>query len=552
LNLELKSMTTRKQPVIASQAVVSANHPMAAAAGLQMFAAGGTVADAAVATVFAAAVVEPMMLGIFGAGYILVRNGQTGEFWVIDNYSPAPSAATPEMYLADNASGTVDPRRRKNRVGYLACAVPGSLDGWCLLHSRLGRLPLAFVLGPAIAYAEHGFPVGQHLLQCIESEKDNLALFPQSAEIFLPRGKLPKVGDRIRNPDHAETLRLIAKDGPDVFYQGSLGDRVVDEIQSHGGLLTKKDLQSYSVIECEPIRGTYRDCEIVGVPLTSAGGILIQEALNILEGFDLKALGFGTARYWHLILEVLKIVFADRNRYLGDPRFVESPIKKLLDKNYAAARRSEIDLQRAAILSADISHTADSSHTTHITVMDAAGNMVLMTQTLMEFFGCRAMIPGTGAFMNNTMALFDPHPGRPNSIAPGKRMLTFTSSTIVRRDGKPWFALGTPGGERIFSSVLQAILNLIDHGMTLQEAVEAPRVFANGRVTEVESDIGSKILDELKSLGHKANTVFNIAGGMNGVEVLESGLLRGAACWRADGAPAGLSGGPARPGNYSA
>jgi len=544
-------MTTRKQSVIASQAVVSANHAMAATAGLQMFAAGGTVADAAVATVFAAAVVEPMMLGIFGAGYILVRNGQTGKFWVIDNYSPAPSAATPEMYLADNAGRTVDPRRRKNRIGYLACAVPGSLAGWCLLHSRLGRLPLEFVLGPAIAYAEHGFPVGQHLLQCIESEKDNLALFPQSAEIFLPNGKPPKIGDRIKNPYHAETLRLIAKDGPDIFYQGALGDRVVDEIQSQGGLLTKKDLQSYSVIECEPIRGTYRDCEIVGVPLTSAGGILIQEALNILEGFDLKALGFGTPHYWHVILEVLKIVFADRNRYLGDPKFVESPINKLLDKTYGASRRSEIDLQRAAMPIADTSRTADSSHTTHITVADAVGNMVLMTQTLMEFFGCRAVISGTGAFMNNTMALFDPCPGRPNSIAPGKRMLTFTSSTIVQRDGKPWFAVGTPGGERIFSSVLQAIINVIDHGMTLQEAVEAPRVFANGRVTEVESDIGSKIVDELKSLGHEANAVFNIAGGMNGVEILESGLLSGAACWRADGAPAGLGGGPARPGNYS-
>lgn len=544
-------MTTRKQSVIASQAVVSANHAMAATAGLQMFAAGGTVADAAVATVFAAAVVEPMMLGIFGAGYILVRNGQTGKFWVIDNYSPAPSAATPEMYLADNAGRTVDPRRRKNRIGYLACAVPGSLAGWCLLHSRLGRLPLEFVLGPAIAYAEHGFPVGQHLLQCIESEKDNLALFPQSAEIFLPNGKPPKIGDRIKNPYHAETLRLIAKDGPDIFYQGALGDRVVDEIQSQGGLLTKKDLQSYSVIECEPIRGTYRDCEIVGVPLTSAGGILIQEALNILEGFDLKALGFGTPHYWHVILEVLKIVFADRNRYLGDPKFVESPINKLLDKTYGASRRSEIDLQRAAMPITDTSRTADSSHTTHITVADAVGNMVLMTQTLMEFFGCRAVISGTGAFMNNTMALFDPRPGRPNSIAPGKRMLTFTSSTIVQRDGKPWFAVGTPGGERIFSSVLQAIINVIDHGMTLQEAVEAPRVFANGRVTEVESDIGSKIVDELKSLGHEANAVFNIAGGMNGVEILESGLLSGAACWRADGAPAGLGGGPARPGNYS-
>jgi gamma-glutamyltranspeptidase/glutathione hydrolase len=183
--------------------------------------------------------------------------------------------------------------------------------------------------------------------------------------------------------------------------------------------------------------------------------------------------------------------------------------------------------------------------------MDAQGNMVLMTQTLMEFFGCRGVVPGTGAFMNNTMALFDPRPGQPNSVAPGKRMLTYTSSTIVLRKGAPWFAVGTPGGERIFASVLQAILNVIDDGMSLQEAIEAPRVFANGRVTELESDAPAEVAEDLKALGHDVTTVFNVAGGMNGIEVTDAGLLAGAACWRADGAPAGLSGGPARFGNYA-
>ena len=542
---------TRKQPVIASQAVVSANHPMAAAAGIQMLAAGGTVADAAVATAFAASVVEPMMVGIFGAGYILVRDGDTGAFHVIDNYSPAPLAAAPDMFEANGGTVSADTARKKNRIGYLACAVPGSLKGWCLLHRDMGRLPLSFVLEPAIAYAEHGFPLGQHLHQCIEREQNNLTLFPESAKIFLPAGKPPNIGDRIKNPDHAATLRLIAEEGPDALYRGSLGDRVASEVQSHGGLLSKKDLESYSVIECAPVRGTYRGHQIAGVPLTSAGGIMIQEGLNILEGFDLKSISFGTPRYWHLILEVLKIIFADRNQHLGDPSFVAAPVSKLLDKNYAAERRREIDLRRAGSIAGDAARISDSSHTTHITVMDAKGNTVLMTQTLMEYFGCRAVIPGTGAFMNNTMALFDPRPGRPNSVAPGKRMLTYTSSTIVLKNGSPWFALGTPGGERISSSVLQAILNVVDHGMTLQQAVEAPRVFANGRVTEIEADAPSDVVGELKAMGHVINRVFNIGGGMNGVEVLESGLLSGAACWRADGSPAGLSGGPARSGDYA-
>ncbi len=547
----MQKLATRKRPVIASQAVVSANHPLASTAGLQMLAAGGTVGDAAVAAAFAASVVEPMMLGIFGAGYILIRDGQSGEFRMIDAYSPAPSKAAPEMYdETDRTAASMGVAAPKNRIGYLACAIPGSLKGWGLLHKSLGRLPLPFVLGPAIAYAEHGFPVSQHLFQCIEAEKEKLALFRDSAKIFLPGGKAPEVGHRLRNPDHAAVLRLIAQEGFEVFYRGALGERVVSEIQSNGGIVTRDDLENYSLIECEPIHGTYRGHEIVGVPLTSAGGILIQEALNILEGFNLNALGFATASYWHLILEVLKVIFADRNSYLGDPSFIDVPINRLLDKGYAAERRRSINLH-ASSTPASAPHIADASHTTHIAVMNAQGDMVLMTQTLMEFFGCRAVIPGTGAFMNNTMALFDPRPGRPNSIAPGKRMLTSTSSTIVMRDGAPRFALGTPGGERIFSAVLQAILNVIDHGMTLQEAVEAPRVFANGRVTEIESDVSPNVLEALKSMGHEVVPVFNVAGGMNGIEVMESGELRGAACWRADGAPAGLSGGPARVGNYA-
>ncbi|HEX2225502.1 MAG TPA: gamma-glutamyltransferase, partial [Candidatus Binatia bacterium] len=364
-------------------------------------------------------------------------------------------------------------------------------------------------------------------------------------------GKPPPIGSRLINADYAATLREIAAQGPEIFYGGWLGARVVREVQAHGGILSSADLENYSIIERAPVRGTYRGYDIIGVPLTSAGGIMIQEALNILEDFDLGALGFGSAQYWHLILEVLKIVFADRNRYLGDPAFIDTPVARLTDKEYAALRRRQINRQHATSYPADLPTATDDSHTTHISVMDTSGNVVLMTQTLMEFFGCRALVPGTGAFMNNTMALFDPRPGRANSVAPGKRMLTYTSSTLVLKNGRPWFALGTPGGERISAAVLQAILNIIDHGMTLQQAVEAPRVFANGRVTQVEFDAPASAVVDLRAMGHDVVTVFNIAGGMNGVEVLNSGLLSGAACWRADGAPAGLSGGHARPGSYS-
>ncbi|HEX2225931.1 MAG TPA: gamma-glutamyltransferase, partial [Candidatus Binatia bacterium] len=235
-------MATHKQPVVASQAVVSANHPMAAAAGLQMFSSGGSAADAAVATAFASSVVEPMMMGIFGAGYILIRDGESGGVRVIDNYSPAPLAAAPEMYLSSHAAD-----KRENRIGYLACAVPGSLKAWCSLHTELGRLPLPFVLAPAITYAEHGFPVSQHLYQCIEAERNNLTLFPESARLFLPNGKPPPIGSRLINADYATTLREIAAQGPEIFYRGPLGARVVREAQAHGGILSSADLENYAV-----------------------------------------------------------------------------------------------------------------------------------------------------------------------------------------------------------------------------------------------------------------------------------------------------------------
>jgi gamma-glutamyltranspeptidase/glutathione hydrolase len=416
LNFE-RTIVTRKQPVTASQAVVSANHPMAAAAGLQMLSSGGSVADAAVAAAFAASVVEPMMMGIFGAGYILIRNGETGAVRVIDNYSPAPSAARPEMYVSNARQ-----RERENRIGYLACAVPGSLKAWCSLHAELGKLPLAVVLAPAITYAEHGFPVSPYLFQCIEAEKNHLALFPESAKLFLPDRQPPPVGSRLVNPDYAATLREIAAQGPDIFYRGPLGARVLADVRAHGGILSSTDLENYTLIDRAPVRGTYRGYEVNGVPLTSAGGIMIQEALNILEEFDLRSLGFASAQYWHLILEVLKIVFADRNRYLGDPDFVAAPTARLTDKNYAAARCRQIDPRRAAQYPAGLLNDADDSHTTHISVLDVSGNLILMTQTLMDFFGCRALIAGTGAFMNNTMALFDPRPGLHNSVAPGTGM----------------------------------------------------------------------------------------------------------------------------------
>ena len=544
-------MTTIKQEALSSRGMVASNHPMASAAGLQMLSMGGNAIDAAVATAFALTVVEPMMVGIFGAGLVNFYRGDTGQVITIDNYSTAPYAATSDMYepVSDDWPDYLETVDRNNRVGHLAVAVPGSLMSWCHLEEQYGRLGLDTVIYPAVTYAEKGFPASQYLVDIIADSADTLARFPATAEVFLSGGAPPRVGQFIVRADYAGTLRLIAKDGADALYRGAIGDMVVSDMKANGGIIKAKDLEDYSFHYRDPVRGTYRGYEIASVGPTSSGGTHIVQMLNILEAFDVTALGFGTSEYIHLLAESLKIAFADREKYLGDPNFVEVPVDGLTSKEYASRRRDEIDIQRAREYSAGRpgAYLGESDNTTHFTVADDEGNVVSMTQTIHEAFGSKVTTPATGMLLNNTMYIFDPHPGNANSIAPGKRMLSSMSPTIVMKDGRPLFALGTPGGTRIFASVLQAIVNVIDHGMTLQQAVEAPRVWTQGQSLNVEKGISPGVREELESLGHEVEVVAKVAGGMNGVMLdHERGLIRGAACWRADGAPAGLSGGPAK------
>ena len=268
--------------------------------------------------------------------------------------------------------------------------------------------------------------------------------------------------------------------------------------------------------------------------------------LNMLEGFDVASLGFGTVDAIHLLAEALKIAFADRAAATGDPAFVDVPVARLIAKDYAAARRGEIDMAKAGAPAAGVG--AGSSHTTHVTVADADGSVVAATQTINSLFGSRAMVPGTGMLLNNTMALFDPHPGHVLSIVPGKRMTSSMAPTILLRDGRPGLALGLPGGMRIFASVLQAIVNVVDHGMSLQEAVEAPRVWTQGQELEVEAAVGDDVRAGLAARGHHVVPVAHVGRGMGAIAFETDGTLTGASCWRADGTPVGLGGGHARPG----
>jgi gamma-glutamyltranspeptidase/glutathione hydrolase len=537
---------TFKQPAVASRGMVVTNHPMGSAAGLEMLSMGGNAIDAAIGAVFALSVVEPMMVGPFGGGYINLRTAD-GESVCIDNYTLAPSAATPDMYrpVSDTWPDYLLTEDRESQVGYLAVGVPGNLKAWEELHSGYGKLTWEAVVAPAIRYAEIGFPASEYLVRLITDHQGDLGKFPATAEIFLPGGSPPTPGQSIVRRDYAESLKAIASGGAAALYDGPLGHAVAEDMKRNGGLITIDDLRSYSTLKKDSVRGTYRDFEISGPPPGNTGITLIIEMLNILENFDVSGQGFGTKDGLHLLAESLKIAFADRFEYLGDPAMMEIPLDWLTSKTYAKQRAAGIDRSRATEQRAG-TRTSESENTTHLTTADDEGNMVSMTQTINELFGSKVTVPGTGILLNNTQAMFDPHPGNPNSVLPNKRVVSSMSPTIVSRDGKPFLGIGTPGGVRIFGSVMQAIMNVIDHGMTLQEAVEAPRLWTQGQDVELEQGFGQGPTIGMSGLGHPVVRVANVAGGMNGILIdHERGLMTGAACWRADGVPAGLSGGPA-------
>ncbi len=541
---------TEKLPVTGSRGVVAANNPIGAAAGAEMFAIGGNAFDAAIAALATLNVVEPQMVGVLGAGWMNLRLAD-GSSIIIDDYSTAPAAATPSMYkpVSDSWPDYLETVGDKSKIGYLAVGVPGALKGWAEVISNWGRLDLETVLQPAIRHAERGFRPSRYLREAIISQRETLARFPETARIFLPDGNPPGEGDLIVESDLAETLRAIGREGPGILYGGTLGQTVVKHVQKNGGLLTIQDLQEYRTVRREPVTGTYRGYELAVPSAPCSGGIHILQILSLMEGFDVASLGFGTADSIHLLAECFKIAFADRSAHMGDPSEMDVPVDWLISADYARKRRREIDMGKAAYPGPGTPPTGESESTTHVTTADSDGNIAAFTQTLHELFGSKAMVPGTGLLLNNTMAMFDPHPGQPNSVGPGRRVISSNSPTIISKDGKPFMALGTPGGTKIFPSVLQAIVNVIDHGMTLQEAVEAPRVWTQGQELEVETAVPETVRRALAGRGHRVTETIAVAGGMNGVIFHnDSKLITGAACWRADGSPVALGGGPARPG----
>jgi gamma-glutamyltranspeptidase/glutathione hydrolase len=550
-------LKTIKREATASRGVVVTNHPLASAAGVQVLAGGGNAFDAAVASLFALTVVEPMMVSMFGAGFFVHRDGATGEIGTLDNYAVAPRAATEAMYTP------IEHRRpdqyifetvgRRNMVGHLSVAAPGALKGWEHVLGEHGSLSLREAIAPAIRLARDGYRATGYLAHMVEFTANDLALDSETAKTFLPGGKPLRAGDAVRMPEYAETLEAVARLGSDHLYKGDLGRAVVDDVEENGGVLSMADLNDYEVYERPPVTGTYRGrYRVASMAPGSSGGTHIVQMLNMLERFDVAGMGFGSPEYTHLFAEVLKIAFADRQRYMGDPWRVPVPVEGLTSKAYAAERAREIgDRAQTYAYGDPSSYQNESGNTTHVSVMDDEGNVVAATQTLFSVFGSCVTAPGTGMLLNNCMGLFDPRPGRANSVAGGKRMLSSMAPTIVLRDEKPVLCIGSPGGTRIFPAICQALVNVIDFGMSIQQAVEAPRVWTMGLQgtpegkLHVEPELGDETVEELRRRGHDILLVPKVAGGMNGVLVDEDGFMHGGACWRADGTPTGLSGGEA-------
>ena len=537
-----------KQPATGSRGMVVTNHPLASGAGAQMLLAGGNAIDAAIAALFALTVVEPMMVGILGGGIAHLRLAE-GQHVIVDGLSTAPLRATPDLYrpISDQLPDYQETEGQENYRGVRAMAVPGALAGWCETLRHFGTMALPDVMAPAIGLAEAGFTVTPYLHTCIRDNAGALSADPALGARFVPDGAALAAGTRLRRPDYAATLRSIADAGPGALYGGALGAALVAFMAETGGLIETADLSGYAVKQRDPVRCHYRGYEILGPPPPASSGVHIAEMLGMLESFDLGAMGFGSVDSIHLLAEVLKAAFADRAAVTGDPDFVDVPVARLISPAYAAERRAAIDLRRARQWSAGIA-AGESADTTHVTVADRFGNAISTTQTINGPFGACVAVPGTGLICNNYMYNFDPHPGHALSIAPGKRVFTSMAPMMALREGRLAFALGLPGALRIFPSALQAIVNLIDHGMSLQEAVEAPRIFTQGHVLEVEESVPQSVQDGLTARGHVVEPSARIAGGMNAISFDRDGAITGAACWRADGTPVGIGGGLARAG----
>ncbi|CNF68234.1 gamma-glutamyltransferase [Yersinia intermedia] len=500
--------------VEAKHGMVVTSQYLASQVGTDILKMGGNAVDAAVAVGYAQAVVNPCCGNIGGGGFMTIHLAD-GTDTFINFRETAPAAASADMYLDKEGKVTKD----ASLYGYLAAGVPGTVLGMDSAQKKYGKLTRQQVMAPAIKLAREGFVLTRADTDILDTTVKRFRQDPESARIFLRKdGEALQPGDRLVQADLAETLSAISEQGPDAFYQGKIPQAVEAAAKKGGGILTAADFANYKITETAPITCSYRGYKFVSSPPPSSGGVTLCETLNVLEGYDLKSMGFNSAAYIHTLTEAMRHAYMDRNTFLGDPEFVKNPIDRLLSKSYAAGIRKQIVANKATP-SVEVQpgmQPHEKPETTHYSIVDNEGNAVSTTYTVNGRFGAVVIAPGTGFFLNDEMDdftvkvgeqnLYGLVQGATNSIAPGKRPLSSMSPTLVTKDGKTFMVLGSPGGSRIITITLQTALNVIDHGMAPQEAVDAPRIHHQWLPDEVyyeQRGVSADSLNLLKTMGYK-------------------------------------------------
>jgi len=546
---------SRQQAVRGRHAMVASQHELASKIGIDIIKKGGNAVDAAIAVGLALAVVYPEAGNIGGGGFMLIRM-KDGKTFAIDYREMAPMAATRDVFV--NKDGSLISGEGSSTIGYRASGVPGTLAGFDLAFRKhaSGKIKWRDLVEPARLLAQNGYKLSFRLANLLEAYKANLSKYADSNRIFLNNGNFYKEGELFRQPELSQTLARIQSLGAREFYTGKTARLIADDMRANKGLITLEDLKNYEAKERTPIRGSYRGYEIISMPPPSSGGIVMLQVLNMLEAYDIRSMGYNSSAKYHLLTEASRRAFADRAEFMADPDFADVPVDRLINKDYVAKRRSSIDLTRATS-SREVGHGQitgkEPTETTHFTVVDAAGNVVSNTYTINDLYGSRVTAKGTGVLLNDEMDDFAARPGKANlygliqgernAVQPKKRPLSSMTPTIVlRKDGTVWFALGARGGPRIISAVMQSVINVIDHDMNMQQAIDAPRIHHQWFPDEILFEPYGMSPDTMRILGgfgHKFPAKPQTIASATGIMIDEAGVRHGAIDSRSDGAAIG-------------
>ena len=544
-----------REPVRAKHAMVASQHELASKIGIEIIKKGGNAVDAAIAVGLALAVVYPEAGNIGGGGFMLIRM-KNGETHAIDYREMAPAAASRNVFV--DAGGNLIRGEGSSTIGYRAAGVPGTLAGFDMAFKKYGsgKIKWRDLVEPARDLAQNGYVLSNRIAELFRSYEGNLSKYEDSKRIFLNGGNFYSEGDVFKQPDLAQTMARIQKGGASEFYTGATAKMIANDMKAHGGMITLDDLKNYQARERTALRGTYRGYQIITMPPPSSGGIVMLQVLNMLEGYDIRSMQYNSAAKYHVLAEAMRRAFADRSEFMADPDFANVAVNALIDKKYAEKRRSTINLTKAS-LSTVIGHGdipgGEPMETTHFTVADTDGNVVTNTYTINDLYGSAVTAKGTGVLLNDEMDDFAARPGKANmfdliqgeknSVQPGKRPLSSMTPTIVlRKDGSFWFATGARGGARIISAVLQTVINVIDHNMDIQAAIDAPRIHHQWFPDEILTEpfgVSPDTMAILSGYGHKFAAQPGNVASATGIMFDEKGIRLGAIDSRSDGVAVG-------------